>query len=159
MPCLWCMLSLPHSAPAPGGYWSHFFKSSFGSGFMQFREWERTSDYMTEYERGHMQQCSAALRRCYSIQAKINDLRSNPATPNISPKKTPADLAAPPASKPGSNSVKELTYSTCLQLRSMYSCPSCIYKVTAPCAIYLRGVSSAFSVEDFALVIVSLAFS
>lgn len=88
---------------------------------------------MTEYECGPAQQCSAALRRCYSIQAKINDLRSNPATPNISPMKTPADLAAPPASKPGSYDVKNSAYSTCLQLPSMYSCPNCMSKVTAWC--------------------------
>ena len=42
-----------------------------------------------------VQQCSAALRRCYSIQAKINDLRSNPATPNMSPMKAAADVPAP----------------------------------------------------------------
>lgn len=35
----------------------------------------------------YVQQCSAALRRCHSIQAKINDLRINPDSPGISPKK------------------------------------------------------------------------
>ena len=90
---------------------------------------------MAEYECGRAQQCSAALRRCYSIQAKINDLRSNPATPNISPTKTPADLAPPPASKPGSSSVDELSYSLCLQLPSINSCTSCMSEVTAWCRI------------------------
>ncbi len=85
---------------------------------------------MTEYTGGHVQQCSAALRRCYSIQAKINDLRSNPATPNISPTKTPADLTAPPASKPylpGTKICQVLVCST-LYTPGPCTCPGCIDK-------------------------------
>ena len=43
-----------------------------------------------------MQQCSAALRRCYSIQANINDLRSAPASPSASPKKLPSEIQMSP---------------------------------------------------------------